>query len=144
MTKHSMGGWVLVGLTAMLAGSVQAQSDHEDVQSRSLLSRATEYHATTCSAFPFRPATTSPRALSCWSAVVSSMAPVASRAPPTLVVEGKTITAMLPAGATGWPKDAKVYDVTGKTVDARTDRLAHASDLRRGIRSSRAAVRRKA
>ena len=34
----------------------------------------------------------------------------------TVVVEGKKITAILPAGAKGWPKGAKVYDVTGKTV----------------------------
>jgi len=36
--------------------------------------------------------------------------------PGTLVVEGKTITAILAPGASNWPKDAKVYDVAGKTV----------------------------
>jgi imidazolonepropionase-like amidohydrolase len=36
--------------------------------------------------------------------------------PATVVVQGKTITAILRPGETNWPKDAVVYDVTGKTV----------------------------
>lgn len=36
--------------------------------------------------------------------------------PATIVVQGKTITAILNAGEQNWPKDAIVYDVTGKTV----------------------------
>jgi len=34
----------------------------------------------------------------------------------TVVIEGNTITAVLPADATSWPADADVIDVTGKTV----------------------------
>ncbi|MBX7483429.1 amidohydrolase family protein [Qipengyuania qiaonensis] len=36
--------------------------------------------------------------------------------PATVVVEGKTITAILGPEETNWPKEAVVYDVTGKTV----------------------------
>ena len=36
--------------------------------------------------------------------------------PATVVVEGKTITAVLKPGDTSWPADALVYDVAGKTV----------------------------
>jgi imidazolonepropionase-like amidohydrolase len=36
--------------------------------------------------------------------------------PATVVVEGKTITAVLDPGKEDWPADAVVYDVTGKTV----------------------------
>ncbi len=34
----------------------------------------------------------------------------------TVVIEGKTITALLPPESTDWPKEAKVIDVSGKTV----------------------------
>lgn len=36
--------------------------------------------------------------------------------PATIVVQGKTITAVLEPGEQSWPQDAVVYDVTGKTV----------------------------
>ena len=36
--------------------------------------------------------------------------------PATIVVQGKTITAILKPGEQNWPKDAIVYDVSGKTV----------------------------
>lgn len=36
--------------------------------------------------------------------------------PATIVVQGKTITAVLNPGDKNWPQDAIVYDVTGKTV----------------------------
>lgn len=36
--------------------------------------------------------------------------------PATIVVQGKTITAILNPGEKNWPADAVVYDVTGKTV----------------------------
>lgn len=36
--------------------------------------------------------------------------------PATIVVEGKTITAILPPGDMRFPKDAVIYDVKGKTV----------------------------
>lgn len=36
--------------------------------------------------------------------------------PATIVVQGKLITAILNPGDRNWPKDAVVYDVTGKTV----------------------------
>jgi len=36
--------------------------------------------------------------------------------PATIVVQGKTITAILKPGERNWPADAVVYDVTGKTV----------------------------
>jgi imidazolonepropionase-like amidohydrolase len=36
--------------------------------------------------------------------------------PATIVVQGKTITAILKPGERGWPQDAVVYDVAGKTV----------------------------
>jgi len=34
----------------------------------------------------------------------------------TLVIERNKIVKILPAGATDWPKDAQVIDVSGKTV----------------------------
>jgi imidazolonepropionase-like amidohydrolase len=40
----------------------------------------------------------------------------ASARPATIVVQGKTITAVLAPGDRNWPEDATVYDVTGKTV----------------------------
>jgi imidazolonepropionase-like amidohydrolase len=40
----------------------------------------------------------------------------AAARPATIVVQGKTITAILNPGDRNWPKDAVVYDVTGKTV----------------------------
>ncbi|MDT9598856.1 amidohydrolase family protein [Sphingosinicella rhizophila] len=40
----------------------------------------------------------------------------AAARPATIVVEGKTITAVLKPDDRNWPKDAIVYDVTGKTV----------------------------
>jgi imidazolonepropionase-like amidohydrolase len=40
----------------------------------------------------------------------------AAARPATIVVQGKTITALLNAGETKWPADAVVYDVAGKTV----------------------------
>ena len=40
----------------------------------------------------------------------------AAARPATVVVTGKTITAVLKPGDSNWPKDAVVYDVTGKTV----------------------------
>jgi imidazolonepropionase-like amidohydrolase len=36
--------------------------------------------------------------------------------PATIVVQGKSITAILKPGDRNWPADAKVYDVAGKTV----------------------------
>ena len=36
--------------------------------------------------------------------------------PATIVVQGKTITAVLKPGERNWPADAVIYDVTGKTV----------------------------
>jgi imidazolonepropionase-like amidohydrolase len=40
----------------------------------------------------------------------------AAARPATIVVVGKTITAILRPGERAWPADAKVYDVSGKTV----------------------------
>ncbi|MES2451332.1 MAG: amidohydrolase family protein [Pseudomonadota bacterium] len=40
----------------------------------------------------------------------------AAARPATIVVQGKTITAVLKPGDQNWPKDAVVYDVAGKTV----------------------------
>jgi len=40
----------------------------------------------------------------------------AAARPATIVVQGKTITAVLKPGDRAWPKDAVVYDITGKTV----------------------------
>jgi len=40
----------------------------------------------------------------------------ASARPATIVVQGKTITAVLAPGERNWPADAVVYDVAGKTV----------------------------
>lgn len=40
----------------------------------------------------------------------------AAARPATIVVRGKTITAVLKPGDRAWPADAVVYDITGKTV----------------------------
>jgi imidazolonepropionase-like amidohydrolase len=42
----------------------------------------------------------------------------AAARPATIVVQGKTITAVLNAGERNWPADAVVYDISGKTVMA--------------------------
>lgn len=52
--------------------------------------------------------------------------------PATVVVQGKTITAVLDPGEKNWPSDAVVYDVTGKTVmPGLMDLHAHLSFLER-------------
>jgi imidazolonepropionase-like amidohydrolase len=40
----------------------------------------------------------------------------AATRPATIVIEGKTITAILPPNSTDWPQDANVIDVSGQTV----------------------------
>ena len=113
--KHSIRSWVLTGLTVLLVGTVQAQSEHE------IFDRAPYYQG--------RPSTTDDvqriPVPAGYNEPAGSFVLVGGRVidgkggeprAATIVVEGKKITAILPAGATEWPKDAKVYDVTGKTV----------------------------
>ncbi len=113
--KHSIRRCVLAGLTVLFASTVQAQSGHE------VFNRAPYYQG--------RPNTTDDvqriPVPAGYNEPAGSFVLVGGRVidgnggeprAETIVVEGKKITAILPAGATEWPKDAKVYDVTGKTV----------------------------
>jgi imidazolonepropionase-like amidohydrolase len=114
MMKHAMTGRVLASLTVLLAGTVQA-NDHE------VFNRAPYYQgrANTTDDVQRIPVPAGYNAHAGSFVLVGGRVIDGTGGEPraaTIVVEGKTITALLSPGATGWPRDATVYDVTGKTV----------------------------
>lgn len=113
--KHSIMSRALACVAVLLAGTAQAQSEHE------IFDRDPFYQG--------RPNTTDDvqrvPVPAGYHEPAGSFVLVGGRVidgnggeprAATIVVAGKKITAILPAGSTDWPKDAIVYDVTGKTV----------------------------
>jgi imidazolonepropionase-like amidohydrolase len=113
--KDSISRRLLAALAVLLAGTAQADREHE------IFDRSPYYQGRPNTTDDVRrvpvPADYNEPAGS-FVLVGGRVFDGTGRAPreATVVVEGKQITAILPIGATDWPRDAKVYEVTGKTV----------------------------
>jgi imidazolonepropionase-like amidohydrolase len=113
--SRSIRTCVLAGLTVLLAGTVQAQSGRE------IFDRGPYYQGkpTTTDDVQRVPVPAGYNEPKGSFVLVGGRVLDGTGAEPraaTVVVEGKTIAAILSPGASNWPKDAQVYDVTGETI----------------------------
>jgi imidazolonepropionase-like amidohydrolase len=112
---RSIARRVLAGLTVLLAGTVQAQPGH-GIFERGVYYQGKPNTTDDVQRIPVAPGYNEPQGSFVLTGGRVFDGTGAQPRTATIVVEGKTIKAILPVGASDWPKDAKVYDVTGKTV----------------------------